>query len=90
MVFDPLEPLRRDAERIRNLVGRRVREARRVTTPRITQTDLAERLRQEGMRFTPGQISKIETGFREVTDREIAAIARVLRVPISWLFGDRR
>lgn len=88
MVFDPLDPLRRDAERIRNLIGRRVREARRVTTPRITQTDLAERLRQEGLRFTPGQISKIETGFREVTDREAATIARVLNVTIDWLFGE--
>lgn len=85
-MFDPLEPFRRDAERIRNLIGRRVREARRVGD--ITQTELAERLVQLGFRFTPGQISKIETGFREVTDREVAAIAKVLEVTIKWLFGE--
>jgi transcriptional regulator with XRE-family HTH domain len=33
-------------------------------------------------------ISKIETGYREVTDVEVSAIARALGVPINWLFGE--
>ena len=32
--------------------------------------------------------SKIEAGSREVTDVEVAAIAKVLGVTVGWLFGN--
>ena len=34
----------------------------------------------------PGRLSKIETGRRPVSDVEIAAIAKALKVPVSSLF----
>ena len=54
----------------------------------ITQTDLAARLQIEGLRLERVTISKIETGYREVTDVETVAIAKVLGVTVSWLLGE--
>ncbi len=54
----------------------------------ITQTDLAARLQIEGLRLERVTISKIETGYREVTDVETVAIAKALSVTVSWLLGE--
>jgi transcriptional regulator with XRE-family HTH domain len=35
-------------------------------------------------------IAKIETDRRPVSDIEIAAIAKILKVPISWLFEESK
>ena len=71
----------------RNVIGERVRLARERAKPRITQADLAARLQIEGLRLERVAISKIETGYREVTDVEAIAIAKALGVTISWLLG---
>ena len=65
-----------------------MRLARKRARPPITQTDLAARLQIQGLRLERVTISKIETGYREVTDVEAAAIAKVLGVTISWLYGE--
>lgn len=70
----------------RNIVGSRVRKARKES--RITQMDLAARLQVLGINIDRSAISKLESGVRPVTDVEVAAIARVLKVPISWLFEE--
>ena len=72
----------------RNVIGERVQLARERAKPRITQADLAARLQIEGLRLERVTISKIETGYREVTDVEAIAIAKALGVTISWLLGD--
>ena len=72
----------------RNVIGGRVRLARERAKPLITQADLAARLQIEGLRLERVTISKIETGYREVTDVEAIAIAKVLGVTISWLLGE--
>jgi transcriptional regulator with XRE-family HTH domain len=72
----------------RNIIGKRVRLARERTKPLITQADLAARLQVEGLRLERVTISKIETGYREVTDVEALAIAKVLGVTVSWLIGE--
>jgi len=72
----------------RNIIGERVRLARKRAEPPITQTDLAARLQVEGLRLERVTISKIETGYREVTDVEAVAIAKALGVTISWLLGE--
>jgi len=72
----------------RNVIGERVRLARERVKPRITQADLAARLQIEGLRLERAAISKIETGYREVTDVETIVIARSLGVTISWLLGE--
>jgi len=72
----------------RNIIGERVRLARERAKPRITQVDLAARLQIEGLRLERVAISKIETGYREVTDVEAIAIAKALGVTVSWLLGE--
>lgn len=65
-----------------------MRIARNHATPPITQGELAARLQVLGLPIERVTISKIETGYREVTDVEAAAIARILGVSIGWLFGE--
>jgi transcriptional regulator with XRE-family HTH domain len=72
----------------RNIIGERVRIARERAQPTVTQADLAARLQVEGLRLERAAISKIETGYREVTDVEAAAIAKALGVSIAWLMGE--
>jgi transcriptional regulator with XRE-family HTH domain len=72
----------------RNIIGERVRLAREKAKPVITQADLAARLQVEGLRMERVTISKIETGYREVTDVEAMAIANALGVTINWLMGE--
>jgi len=72
----------------RNIVGGRVKLAREKAIPRITQKDLTARLQLEGLLIERATISKIETGYRDVNDVEIAAIAKSLGVTIGWLFGE--
>ncbi len=73
---------------LRNIIGKRLRIARTRAAPSITQEELAARLQVQGLPIERATISKIETGYREVTDVEAAAIARILGVSIGWLFGE--
>jgi len=70
----------------KNIVGSRVRKARKKS--KVTQMELAARLQVLGIRIDRPAISKLETGSRPVTDIEVAAIAKTLKVPISWLFEE--
>lgn len=72
----------------RNVIGERVKLARKQAIPKITQTGLAVRLQLQGLQIERVTISKIETGYREVTDVEVVAIAKALGVTIKWLFGE--
>jgi HTH-type transcriptional regulator, cell division transcriptional repressor len=72
----------------RNIIGKRLRIARTRATPPITQAELAARLQVQSLPIERVTISKIETGYREVTDVEVAAIARILGVSVGWLFGE--
>lgn len=65
-----------------------MRLARKNAKPPITQTDLAARLQVQGSKLERVTISKIETGYREVTDVEAAAIAKALGVTVGWLIGE--
>lgn len=65
-----------------------MKSARKMAKPSVTQADLAARLQVEGLRIDRATISKIETGYREVTDVEAAAISKALGVSISWLFDE--
>lgn len=72
----------------RNIIGDRLKLARKRAKPPITQIDLAARLQIQGLRLEQAAISKIEAGYREVTDVEAAAIAKALGVNVGWLFGE--
>jgi len=72
----------------RNLVGARVRQARKVAKPSITQSDLVARLQLVGIVIDQSTLSKIENGQRPVTDIEVATLAKALKVSVSWLFEE--
>lgn len=72
----------------RNLVGRRIRQARLRCKPPVSQDDLAGRLAARGISIDQTAISRIENHTRYLMDYEIAAIARSLKVPVAWLFGE--
>jgi transcriptional regulator with XRE-family HTH domain len=72
----------------KNIIGERVRLARKKARPPITQIDLAARLQMLGLPVDQAAISRIESGSHEVTDVEVAMIAKVLGVTIGWLFGE--
>lgn len=70
----------------KNIVGSRVRRARKEAG--ITQMKLAAQLQLLGIKIDRSSIAKLESGIRPASDIEIAAIARILNVPIAWLFED--
>ncbi|GAI22010.1 unnamed protein product [marine sediment metagenome] len=72
----------------RNVVGKRVREARKQAKPPITQKDLAARLQVLGLKVDQSTISKIEQGIRPVLDFEVVALAKALKVSSVWLLEE--
>lgn len=70
---------------MRNLIGKRVREARRKLNPPLTQRELVIRLELSGWDISRATLSKIEAGLRQVTDFEVVILADVLGVTFDWL-----
>jgi len=68
----------------KNIIGSHVRRARKASN--ITQRDLVAQLQVLGIKIDQAGLSKLENGNRPVTDIEIAAIAKLLKVPVSRLF----
>ncbi len=64
----------------RNIVGSRVRQARLANKPRITQKELVARLQVLGMMIDQSGLSKIENGQRPVSDVEVIALAKALKI----------
>lgn len=73
---------------LRNRCGERIRLARALHRPPLSQQELAVRLQLHGYDLTPLMISRIETHRRYILDTELYAIAQVLDVPPLWLLGD--
>ena len=69
----------------RNIVGIRVRQARKAAEPPITQSDLIARLQLLDMNIDQSGLSKIENGQRPVSDMEVIALAKALKVTEEWL-----
>jgi HTH-type transcriptional regulator, cell division transcriptional repressor len=69
-----------------NIVGKRVQEARLKFTPPLSQEELAARLELNGWRISRGTLAKIESGVRQVTDIEVMAFSKALKVSADWLF----
>jgi len=72
----------------RNVVGNRVREARKQVKPSIAQKDLVAKLQVLGLKVDQSTISKIEQGVCLVFDFEVVALAKALKVSITWLLED--
>ena len=76
------------APRGKNIVGRRVAEARNLPEPPITQDALSGKLARLGIQLDRAAIAKIENNHRRVLDYELKALATALRVDVRWLLGD--
>jgi len=76
--------------RKKNIVGRRVAEARSSRAQQLTQDALSGRLARLGVQLDRAAIAKIENNHRRVLDYELKALAEALRVEVSWLLGDKR
>jgi transcriptional regulator with XRE-family HTH domain len=74
--------------RRRNIVGSHVSQARKMANPPITQTDLIARLQLSGILIDQSTLSKIENQQRPVTDIEVVALAKALKVSTEWLLGE--
>jgi hypothetical protein len=71
----------------RNIIGDRIREARLLFDPPLTQDQLAGRLATVGIQLDRVALAKIETGLRCAFDFEVKALAAVLKVDANWLLG---
>ena len=71
----------------RNIIGKRVKEARQFYLPPLTQDQLSGKLAAEGLPLDRVAIAKIETGIRCVFDFEVRGLASVLKVTPGWLLG---
>jgi len=72
----------------KNIVGERVRQARKSAKPPITQTDLVARLQLQYMKIDQSGLSKLENGQRPVSDIEVLVLARALKVSVGWLLEE--
>ena len=70
-----------------NICFERVRLARALQKPQITQEELAIRIQLLGMDMTPLMISRIEKNQRHVCDAELVMLAKALGVSLDWLCG---
>lgn len=68
----------------RNSIGTTVAKLR--TQQALTQEDFAGRAATEGWQISRDTVKRIESGEREITDKEIRLLAKALRVPIGVLF----
>lgn len=68
-----------------NLVGVRVKEARKAAIPPLTQEQLSVLLAEVGIQIDRAGIAKIETGIRGVLDFEVVALSQALNVDALWL-----
>ena len=68
-----------------NIIGERIKTAR--INAKLSQQQLANKLELLAVYVCRGSISRIENGERMVTDIEIDAISKVLKVSLEYLFS---
>jgi transcriptional regulator with XRE-family HTH domain len=73
---------------VKNIIGKRVREARAKFNPPLSQDELATRLEINGWKISRGTLAKIESEIREVRDFEVVVLAKTLKVSVGWLLSD--
>ena len=73
---------------VKNIVGSRVVQARKAANPPITQKDLIARLQVLGIKMDQSTLSKIENRQRPVTDIEVIALSKALKISAAWLIKE--
>lgn len=71
----------------RNLIGKRVKLARKALDPPLTQDQLSGKLAIAGVHLDRVALAKIEIGLRSAFDFEVKALAAALKVDANWLLG---
>lgn len=71
----------------KNLIGERLKIARLIQKPSLSQKELIAKLQLYGVEVPDNAISRIESGTRPVTDIELVALAKILNVSVPWLLG---
>lgn len=74
----------------KNIVGHRIKIARTLHNPPLSQSDLLARVQLLDLPISQPTLSKIERGDRPVTDNEILIFAKALKVEILWLLGESK
>ena len=74
----------------RNIIGKRVKEARKLHRPFLTQDELSGKLAARGVQLDRVAIAKVETGLRCAFDFEVKGLAAALGVDVNWLLGTDR
>ncbi len=74
----------------KNIISRRLAEARQGCRPILTQDALSGRLARLGVLLDRAAVAKIENDLRHVRDYELKALAEALGVEVGWLLGDER
>ena len=69
----------------KNIVGEKIRVARLSEKPSATQQDINARLQIHGTTLSASSIGKIENGTRPITDLQIIAFSKALKVKPEWL-----
>ena len=72
----------------KNIVGKRVAEARNLLRPPVSQDALSGRLARRGIQLDRAAIAKIENNHRHILDFELKELAAALGVEVDWLLGD--
>jgi len=72
----------------RNISGERIKIARLSEKPPATQKDISARLEINGTILSDSAIGKIENGTSAVSDMQLKAFAKVLKVKVSWLMKE--
>lgn len=67
-----------------NIIGKRIKQAR--INANLSQQQLSNKLELMAIYVCRGSISRIENGERAITDIEIDAISKVLKVSLDYLF----
>lgn len=76
--------------RKKNIVGRKVADARMAAKPPLTQDALSGKLAKSGVQLDRAAIAKIENNLRRVLDYEVKALADALGVSVASLFEDAK
>ena len=68
-----------------NICGKQVARLRKRMTPKVSQRALAEMLQVAGLDIDKNAIQRMESGKRFITDIELKALAKVLKVTYAEL-----
>ncbi len=71
-----------------NISGHRIRMARFMKKPPMSQQELLAKLQSYGIDISQSTLSKIENEDRHITDIELKAFAEILKVNILWLLSE--